>query len=29
MIGWLQTITGGAPFDTLMAEAARFPGSEG
>jgi xylulokinase len=30
MIGWLQTITGGAPLDVLMAEAAAVPaGSEG
>jgi xylulokinase len=30
MIGWLQTITGGAPLDALMAEAAVVPaGSEG
>jgi xylulokinase len=30
MIAWLQTITGGASFDTLMAEAALVaPGSEG
>jgi xylulokinase len=30
MIGWLQTITGGASLDTLMAEAAAVPaGSEG
>ena len=30
MIGWLQTITGGASFGTLMAEAAAVPpGSEG
>jgi xylulokinase len=30
MISWLQTITGGADFDTLMAEAAAVPpGSEG
>jgi xylulokinase len=30
LIGWLQTVTGGAPFDELMAEASRVPpGSEG
>jgi xylulokinase len=30
MIGWLQRVTGGATFDTLMAEAAAVPpGSEG
>lgn len=30
MIGWLRTITGGAQFDTLMAEAAEVaPGSDG
>ena len=30
MIGWLQTITGGAPLDALMAEASAVPaGSEG
>ena len=30
LIGWLQTITGGAPLDTLMAEASAVPaGSEG
>ena len=30
LIGWLQTVTGGAPFDKLMAEAADVPaGSEG
>jgi xylulokinase len=30
MIGWLQTVTGGAPFDVLMAEASAVPaGSEG
>jgi xylulokinase len=30
LIGWLQTVTGGAPFDTLMAEAAAVPpGSDG
>ena len=30
LIGWLQTITGGASFDTLMAEASAVPaGSEG
>lgn len=30
LIGWLQTVTGGAPFDELMAEAAAVPpGSEG
>jgi xylulokinase len=30
MVSWLQTVTGGAPFDTLMAEAAAVPaGSEG
>jgi xylulokinase len=30
MIGWLQTVTGGAPLETLMAEAAAVPaGSEG
>lgn len=30
LIGWLQTITGGASFDTLMAEASKVPaGSEG
>jgi xylulokinase len=30
MIGWLQTVTGGADFDTLTAEAAGVPpGSEG
>jgi xylulokinase len=30
MIGWLQTITGGAPLDTLMAEASAVPaGCEG
>jgi xylulokinase len=30
LIGWLQDVTGGAPFDTLMAEAAAVPpGSEG
>jgi xylulokinase len=30
MIGWLQTITGGAPLETLTAEAAAVPaGSEG
>jgi xylulokinase len=30
LIGWLQTVTGGAPFDQLMAEALTVPpGSEG
>ncbi|BBY30404.1 FGGY-family carbohydrate kinase [Mycolicibacterium sediminis] len=30
LIGWLQTVTGGAPFDELMADAAAVPpGSEG
>ena len=30
LIGWLQNVTGGAPFDELMAEAAAVPpGSEG
>jgi xylulokinase len=30
LIGWLQSVTGGAPFDELMAEAAEVPpGSEG
>jgi xylulokinase len=30
LINWLQTVTGGAPFDELMAEAAAVPaGSEG
>ncbi|MHC9292894.1 FGGY-family carbohydrate kinase [Mycobacterium sp. LTG2003] len=30
LIGWLQTVTGGASFDELMAEASRVPpGSEG
>lgn len=30
LIGWLQSVTGGAPFDELMAEAAQVPpGSEG
>ncbi|MFC7675939.1 FGGY-family carbohydrate kinase [Mycolicibacterium sp. GCM10028919] len=30
LIGWLQTVTGGAPFDELMGEASRVPpGSEG
>lgn len=30
LIGWLQTVTGGAPFDELVAEAAAVPpGSEG
>lgn len=30
LVGWLQTITGGAPFDTLIAEAETVsPGSEG
>ena len=30
LIGWLQSVTGGAPFDDLMAEAQRVPpGSEG
>lgn len=30
LIGWLQTVTGGAPFDELMAEASAVPpGSEG
>ena len=30
LIGWLQSVTGGAPFDELMAEASRVPpGSEG
>ena len=30
LVGWLQTITGGAPFETLIAEAeAVSPGSEG
>ena len=30
LIGWLQTVTGGAPFETLMAEAEAVPpGSEG
>jgi xylulokinase len=28
-VTWLQSVTGGAPFETLVAEAQAVPGSEG